>query len=35
MELWQYDATDLAQLIRIGRATAKEAVDSALAACTR
>src|SRR4051794_31064198 len=28
MELWQYDATDLAQLIRTGRASAMEAVDS-------
>src|SRR5258707_14903579 len=28
MELWQYDATDLARLIRTGRASAKEAVDS-------
>jgi amidase len=31
MELWQYDATDLARLIRTGRASAKEAVDSVLA----
>ena len=30
MELWQYDATDLAQLIRTGRASAREAVDSVL-----
>ena len=30
MELWQYDATDLARLIRIGRASAREAVDSVL-----
>lgn len=30
MELWQYDATDLAQLIRMGRASAREAVDSVL-----
>ena len=30
MELWQYDATDLARLIRTGRASAKEAVDSVL-----
>lgn len=28
MELWQYDATDLARLIRTGRASAVEAVDS-------
>ena len=28
MELWQYDATDLARLIRTGRASATEAVDS-------
>ena len=31
MELWQYDATDLASLIRTGRASAREAVDSVLA----
>src|SRR5258708_29593256 len=31
MELWQYDATDLARLIRTGQASAREAVDSALA----
>ncbi len=31
MELWQYDATDLAFLIRTGKASAKEAVDSVLA----
>ncbi len=31
MELWQYDATDLAHLIRLGRASARDAVDSALA----
>src|SRR5262245_65690707 len=30
MELWQYDATDLARLIRTGRASAREAVDSVL-----
>src|SRR3954470_16017846 len=30
MELWQYDATDLARLIRLGRASAREAVDSVL-----
>src|SRR5213076_141270 len=30
MELWQYDATDLAGLIRTGRASAREAVDSVL-----
>jgi len=30
MDLWQYDATGLAQLIRTGRASAKEAVDSVL-----
>jgi amidase len=30
MELWQYDATDLARLIRMGRASAREAVDSVL-----
>jgi amidase len=29
MELWQYDATDLARLIRTGQASAKEVVDSA------
>ena len=28
MELWQYDATDLARLIRTGQASAKEAVES-------
>ena len=27
MELWQYDATDLARLIRMGRASASEAVE--------
>ena len=27
MELWQYDATDLARLIRTGQASAREAVD--------
>lgn len=31
MELWQLDATDLARLIRTGRASAREAVDSCLA----
>jgi amidase len=31
MELWQYDATDLAHLIRMGRASAREAIDSVLA----
>ncbi len=31
MELWQYDATDLARLIRNGQASAVEAVDSVLA----
>lgn len=31
MELWQLDATDLAHLIRSGRASAREAVQSALA----
>ena len=31
MELWQYDATDLARLIRTGQASAREAVDSVLA----
>lgn len=31
MELWQYDATDLARLIRTGQASAREAVDSTLA----
>lgn len=31
MELWQYDATDLARLIRTGRASAREAVDSVYA----
>ncbi len=30
MELWQYDATDLARLIRTGQASACEAVDSVL-----
>ena len=30
MELWQYDATDLARLIRLGRASAREAIDSVL-----
>jgi amidase len=30
MDLWQYDATDLAHLIRTGRASAREAVDSVL-----
>ena len=30
MELWQYDATDLARLIRTGQASAREAVDSTL-----
>ncbi|HLG46119.1 MAG TPA: amidase [Reyranella sp.] len=30
MELWQYDATDLAYLIRTGRASATEAVESVL-----
>lgn len=30
MELWQYDATDLARLIRNGQASAREAVDSVL-----
>ena len=30
MELWQYDATDLARLIRTGQASAREAVDSVL-----
>ena len=30
MELWQLDATDLARLIRTGRASAKEAVESCL-----
>jgi amidase len=30
MELWQYDATDLAHLIRTGQASAREAVDSVL-----
>ena len=28
MELWQYDATDLARLIRTGQASARDAVDS-------
>lgn len=31
MELWQYDATDLARLIRNGQASARDAVDSVLA----
>ena len=31
MDLWQYDATDLARLIRTGQASAREAVDSVLA----
>jgi amidase len=31
MELWRCDATDLARLIRTGRASAREAVDSVLA----
>jgi amidase len=31
MDLWQLDATDLAHLIRTGRASAKEAVQSCLA----
>ena len=31
MELWQLDATELASLIRTGRASAREAVDSVLA----
>ncbi len=35
MELWQYDATDLAHLIRTGQASGAEAVDSVSAACTR
>ena len=30
MELWQYDATDLARLIRTGQASAREAVNSVL-----
>ncbi len=30
MELWQYDATDLARLIRTGQASAREAVASVL-----
>jgi len=30
MELWQYDATELARLIRTGQASAREAVDSTL-----
>ncbi|MBM3531806.1 MAG: amidase [Alphaproteobacteria bacterium] len=30
MELWQYDATDLARLIRLGQASAREAVTSCL-----
>ena len=30
MELWQYDATDLARLIRTGQASAREAVESTL-----
>ncbi|UYN93113.1 MAG: amidase [Enhydrobacter sp.] len=35
MELWQYDATDLARLIRTGQASAREAVDSVLARLDR
>ena len=31
MDLWQYDATDLARLIRLGRVSAKEAVTATLA----
>ncbi|MBM3548527.1 MAG: amidase [Alphaproteobacteria bacterium] len=31
MELWQYDATDLARLIRLGQVSAKEAVTACLA----
>ncbi len=31
MDLWQYDATDLAFLIRTGKASAKEVVDSVFA----
>jgi amidase len=31
MELWQLDATDLARLIRLGKASAREAVQSCLA----
>ena len=31
MDLWQYDATDLARRIRTGQASAREAVDSVLA----
>src|SRR5215207_3387977 len=30
MDLWQYDATDLARLIRTGQASAREAEDSVL-----
>lgn len=30
MELWQYDATDLARLIRTGQASARQAVDAVL-----
>jgi amidase len=30
MELWQYDATDLARLIRTGQASAREAIDSVM-----
>jgi len=30
MDLWQYDATDLARLIRTGQASARETVDSVL-----
>ncbi len=30
-ELWQYDATDLARLVRLGRASAREATQSCLA----
>src|SRR5438552_11619654 len=31
MELWQLDATDLAQRIRMGEASAREAVEACLA----
>ncbi len=31
MELWRLDATDLAQLIRLGQASSREAVTSCLA----
>src|SRR5262245_37922972 len=31
MELWRYDATDLARLIRTGQVSAREAVESVLA----